>query len=477
MTDETSSLVCFRDTMQKLMGCVVRRPVHYLRMECTMSRTASSASAMKPQEEQLDISPLTRLTGRETVTSLLDSLASLPHVTTPALVTLFLRLSRHYNPRSEDHLPDLEPLVDCLHTHTSSLSYPQLESLVEALTLWPEAVRRPSNLLHIPTRTDLAIRRMFDLLKLESNQRLSKKLVDKERFISMSSDNFLHILPLCKHWTHVDFSSPSINTTMNPFHNNYINHIGNGASKTSNRRFKHFTKDGFVQFCEVMASCVLFKDFHKYYCTVKFADLMDQMDEDDLGKVCRAFVTKDIYHGREHPMDELVKGRIIRFLIKHRATITSHNLWSMGRFLGLGGLPPSLQSDLLELQVLLEQENLSEGLQLRALLVILTVPQGQPHIPLVDQWVTRSTASLASSEEDGLHYKEMEAVGRLVARYRDTPAGRALVLRLAGVLGEQLEAHRDPKSPLGSVIGILLSLAQVHCHYTAVYYVVHWSTL
>ena len=70
-------------------------------------------------------------------------LASLPSQchTTDSLVTEFSRLTAAHNPRLEQDLPDLSPLADVLEANLTLLTFGQLQDLVFALTLWPEAIR------------------------------------------------------------------------------------------------------------------------------------------------------------------------------------------------------------------------------------------------------------------------------------------------------------------------------------------------
>ena len=70
-------------------------------------------------------------------------LASLPSQchTPESLVTEFSRLTTAHNPRVEQDLPNLLPLADALEANLTLLTFAQLQDLVFALTLWPEAVR------------------------------------------------------------------------------------------------------------------------------------------------------------------------------------------------------------------------------------------------------------------------------------------------------------------------------------------------
>ena len=78
-------------------------------------------------------------------------LASLPSQchTTDSLVTEFSRLTAAHNPRVEQDLPDLLPLADALEANLTLLTFDQLQDLVFALTLWPEAARTSTSLKQV----------------------------------------------------------------------------------------------------------------------------------------------------------------------------------------------------------------------------------------------------------------------------------------------------------------------------------------
>ena len=109
------------------------------------------------------------------------------------------------------------------------------------------------NTLKVPNKLEESLRRIFDLLKLESNRRLAIKLVGEERFvvhkiskikdgsvfyisslksitvhrfISLSNENFQSVLPFAKLWAKLDLHTPSsaihdIHT--NSFYSNVVN--------------------------------------------------------------------------------------------------------------------------------------------------------------------------------------------------------------------------------------------------------------
>ena len=93
----------------------------------------------------------------------------------------------------------------------------------------------------MPDKLDESLRRMFDLLKLESNRRLVLKWVGEKRlvgnikshaskyfyrFISLSNENFQSVLPFASLWAKVDLFTPSsaaFDTHTNSFYSNVVN--------------------------------------------------------------------------------------------------------------------------------------------------------------------------------------------------------------------------------------------------------------
>ena len=85
-------------------------------------------------------------------------LAPLPSqcYTTKSLVTEFSRLSAAHNPRAvEQDLADLSSLADALEANLTFLTFDQLQDLVYALTLWPEAKRTSTSLKQVSSYQDI----------------------------------------------------------------------------------------------------------------------------------------------------------------------------------------------------------------------------------------------------------------------------------------------------------------------------------
>ena len=386
------------------------------------------AARLGPAPLRVELPSLRSFSSLQEAPTSQEGVTPLPDMSAPALVSLFCSLTAQHAPNQEGVLGDLCLLAASLRPQMAALSYLELEAMVEALTLWPQAARyRHSKAakkggirelvldqLVVDGANDVALDQLFDMLKLECNTRLKSKLVSEDRFISLSSEHFTRVLPLSAAWSRID-SSTSPNALTNSFNNNYINDVGNAdGSKNSNRRFKHFTKDSFVAFCGVMERTSLRKGFHKYYITVKFADLMDQMDEDDLGKVCRALVKKSIIHGGRHPMDVLVKTRLLDFLLEKGRLVQEQNLWHILVFLNQGGSPPAVHERLQLLQQLLVEDGRALQLPLHTLLMLMTASERDTHPPLLDLWLQRATAcserELSWDLGQGLRPQAMEAV-------------------------------------------------------------------
>ena len=98
------------------------------------------------------------------------------------------------------------------------------------------------SLIKVPNKLEESLRRIFDLLKLESNRRLAIKFVGEERFvilkilklkvlstlhryISLSNENFQSVLPFATMWSKLDFHTPSsakYNILTNSFYSNVV---------------------------------------------------------------------------------------------------------------------------------------------------------------------------------------------------------------------------------------------------------------
>ena len=160
-------------------------------------------------------------------------------------------------------------------------------------------------------------------------------------------------------------------------------------------------------------------------------------------------------------MDVQLKEQILDFMIERRAELSGRQLQFMMRFLGLPRLPPSLQAKLARFEDLLVQEELAESLALWAVQSVLATSRVVNTV-LFDQWVDRALATPTPALDDALsayHAISMESVARVVALQRDTPAGRALLLRLAVLLEARLEL--EPELSIRPMVGVLLALAQV----------------
>ena len=105
-----------------------------------------------------------------TIAAPLTDLPSQCHTTT-SLVTQFSRLSAAHNPRvaRDDLPPDLSPLVGALEANLTLLTFDQLQDLVFALTLWPEAIRTSTSLKQV---AKIIILSALDMLLLQIFARL-----------------------------------------------------------------------------------------------------------------------------------------------------------------------------------------------------------------------------------------------------------------------------------------------------------------
>jgi len=129
-----------------------------------------------------------------------------------------------------------------------------------------------------------------------------------------------------------------------------------------------------------------------------------------------------------------------------------------------GTMPENLHDNFVELQDALVQDRLADKFTLRANLELLSVNSSVCSSKLVDNWIYRALSSPTSELAwcgSGLGSREMGDVGRIVSLQRDTPAGRALLLRLSSLLTEKMRMEADPRQNVKPVIRLLLAMAQV----------------
>ena len=286
---------------------------------------------------------------------------------------------------------------------------------------------------------------IFKILRTECIDRL--KFGHKDR-IELNSQRFHEVLDFCLLWSIVDRDM-----TSSGFNYHVINKLGSTNHNYSMRRFKHFTIEGFVNFCVLMGTVNLQSDFHKYYCTVKFVDLLPSMNQTEIAQVCVSLVKKDICHGHTHPMNTQLYGMMIQFISDNRGKISSENLIKMGSFLSLA-LPASLIPKMISLQQTMFEENLISNLNLKAMLA-LAVPSSKCLMYTrtnlsIDYW-DKIISYMLNAKQDSLEEmisRDIASICQIVATLRDTPHGRAVVIRLIPIVKDRLLAGHGHRSAI-----------------------------
>ena len=133
--------------------------------------------------------------------------------------------------------------------------------------------------------------------------------------------------------------------------------------------------ESFTTFCMCFGKTKLYPDFHSYYCTFKFADLLPNMDQSQIGEVCLAFYRKRISHGENHPVQIEIKSSLVRFLTTNMDFITTENMSRICLYLSLH-FPESLSQQFMEFQEKICQHKIFNEMSLKDVVTIAaTNPQ------------------------------------------------------------------------------------------------------
>ena len=168
---------------------------------------------------------------------------------------------------------------------------------------------------------NLKINQLINSLRIECVKRLKSRNVSPENYISTNNDNFLEVLEFCELWLHLENRK-----TKSSFVFWVINDIGDSETGKSMVRFKHFTVDGFVKFCNLMRHVSLGESFHKFYVLIKFLDLFEGMSETDVADVCSTIVHHNLQLGADHPVNIMIKEKLVSYLEANIETISSRSL-------------------------------------------------------------------------------------------------------------------------------------------------------
>ena len=204
---------------------------------------------------------------------------------------------------------------DKLTESVEKLSSSELRTVVQDLSIIYDKLRFSDE------EVKLSITQLADQVRLESLKRLKSYNVSAEKFISQSNDNLADVLEFCSYWKLIDEPKRKKSVV-----SQVINSIGDTERRTSVQRFKHFTKDTFVLFCNLMRHVYIYKDFHRYYVLVKFLDLFDQMTEEDISEVCQTIAHHGLHLSSDHPLALTIKTKLMDFMEENLHSIQSRSL-------------------------------------------------------------------------------------------------------------------------------------------------------
>ena len=398
--------------------------------------TIPSCHIPKVDENGSSISPLTHEEAEylnERIQELSSSTKLLINVIQSPKSQVFKNISELSNDQINEVLKDLEKVMLKIDPKTRSIIFKDEAS--------------PINIL-------------INNMRLECVSRLKSFKVSPEKFISQSNENFLNVIENARPWIVLEKRR-----TINSFIFFVVNNIGDYETSTSMSRFKHFTKDTFVIFCQLIRHTNLAPSFHKYYVIIKFLDFFDQMTETDIADVCSALSKHEIVLPVDHPVNKTLKSKLIQFMFENVDQISAISVFRICSFLGnhyAHFFPPDLTTNVMDVQKAIA--NRVEKMDfLPAMLSLLNVTNNSNIISgdgvdknFVDALVKKLFGNL---DDTILTSKDMANFALAISKQRDTPLGRFLLLQLAPRLTELL--NQDSKRNSKSAISYALQMAHL----------------
>ena len=307
---------------------------------------------------------------------------------------------------------------------------------------------------------DQSLSLLVEELRSECLKRLKSYNVTEDKFISQNNDNLEDVLRFCHHWTRIEEPKRrrSVVTQI-------VNNIGDTDRRTSVQRFKHFTKDSFVLFCKLMRHVNIFQNFHRYYVLVKFMDLFDQMNEEEVTEVCSTIAHHSLHLSSDHPLALMIKTNLMDFLEQNIHVIEPKSLLKICVAFSPTveyQLPREMIPRIINFQKRIFEENLHTRFNVKVLLYILNLTNNSLMTTraglskdLLDVLVERIVRDPSSAHS--LTSKDIASLSFSVSKHRDTPAARLAVLTLVPRLRNLLADHAT--SNYKNVIFTALQLA------------------
>ena len=321
------------------------------------------------------------------------------------------------------------------------ISNKEIEDIIKDLA---EAFKDVDNMIKDKIFSDdsIDLNKFLNIFRAECVRRLKINNVSEDKFISLSNEHFLDVLKLGDYWRCLEKRK-----SKNSFLFFLVNNIGDTETGRSIQRFKHFTKDGFVTYCRLVRHTTILPTFHSYYVLIKFLDLLEQMNQDDVGEVCSTIYYHSFHLACEHPVNILLKTKLIDYLKDNFSSITSRNLWKISTVLSPRFdyiFPLSLTPNIKEIQNLVASDH--HRFYIKSLITILNVGNIS-HVgtgegtdrSLVDCIVKR----LLDNPEEvlELNSKEIAILALAIHFKKDSPAGRYLLVKLVPRLCDQLKIN------------------------------------
>ena len=324
-------------------------------------------------------------------------------------------------------ISEAEEAGDQLKESVEKLSSSELRALVRDLSIIHDQLRGSDE------EVKLSITQLADQVRLESLRRLKSYNVTADKFISQSNDNLGDVLEFCSYWRLIDEPKRKKSVI-----SQVINNIGDTERRTSVQRFKHFTKDTFVLFCNLMRHVHIYKDFHRYYVLVKFLDLFDQMTEEDISDVCQTLAHHGIHLPSDHPLALTIKTKLMDFMEENLHSIQSRSLSKI-----CVAFSPSLEYQLpreiipriLQFQKKIIEENIDGRFDVKVLLNIcnltnnsLITTRSGVNKDFLDVLLGRIIQEPSSVQN--LSSKDIASLTFSISKHRDTPRARLAMLSL-----------------------------------------------
>ena len=344
------------------------------------------------------------------------------------------------------------------HKHeVSNLTFHQISETTENLATFLRTIEGRRRKVLIEDENS-EISKLISALREELAIRLRMTKVPPDKFISLSNENFLNILKYCEHWLYLENRK-----TKNSFVFWVVNDIGDSESGRSMQRFKHFTVEGFVTFCNLMRHVSLGEGFHKYYILIKFLDLFDQMSSSDISDVCSTLVHHSLHLGTDHPVNQLLKQKLVNHLHHHLENLESRSIMKICTTLNPQleyNFLPELVDNIQDIQR--RAVKIIDKIDVKALIALMNVTNNNflmERTGVDKDFVDAVVEKLCQTDTSQLFSKELCVISFTISKQRDTPRGRYYLTKCVPKLINHLQ--EQPRNNAKNVLMISLHMAHL----------------